>query len=55
MAVKTWLRPFGATRRMPVSRMEAQSWEGKFPRAGRLMRAEAICSESAAAWREGLL
>ena len=55
MAVNTWLRPFGATRSMPVSRMETQSWEGKFPRAGRFMSAEIICSEEAALWRWGLL
>jgi hypothetical protein len=40
---------------MPVLRMEAQSWGGKLPSAGRLIRADAICSETAAACRAGLL
>src|SRR4051794_23315829 len=47
-AVKTWLRPFGATRKMPVSRIEAQSCCGKLPRAGRLINAEAISGDVAA-------
>jgi len=55
MAVKTWFSPFGATLRTPVSRIEAQSWEGKFPKAGRLISADAICSLKAVAWSAGLL
>src|SRR2546423_2521614 len=55
IAVKTWLRPFGATRKMPVSRIEAQLCGGKLPRAGRLISAEAMSGEVAARRSEGLL
>lgn len=53
--MKTWSRPFGATVRIPVRRISAQSWEGKFPNAGRLIKAMAIWSDFAASRREGLL
>lgn len=55
MPVKTWLSPLGATLRIPVSRISAQSWEGKLPRAGRLIRAVTISGLSAAFLRAGLL
>ena len=55
VAVKTWFMPLGATRRIPVSRMEAQSCCGKLPRAGLLIRADAMSGEVAARRRAGLL
>ncbi len=42
IAVKTWSRPFGATRRTLALSMSAQSCWGKLPRAGRLIIALAI-------------
>ncbi len=55
MAVKTWFRPLGATLRIPVSRMDAQSCCGKLPSAGRLIMALAISGDVAAASKVGLL
>lgn len=55
MAVKTLLRPLGATLRMPVLRISAQSCEGKLPRAGRLMMALTMSGVDAAFARAGLL
>ena len=55
IAVKTWLRPGGETAKIPVLRRWAQVCEGKFPRAGRLIRANTISGELEAVMREGLL
>ena len=55
MAVKTWFKPFGATFRTPVSRIDAQSCCGKLPSAGRLMMALAISGDVAAFSSVGLL
>lgn len=55
MAVKTWFMPGGATLSRPVSRMLAQSCEGKLPSAGLLINAEVISGVFAVSSRDGLL
>jgi len=55
MPVNTWLRPRGATERIPPRRREDHVEEGKFPSAGRFIRKDAIRGDWAAARREGEL